>query len=75
MDLSLCLKVDKGLDGKLTKTTLMGVIYVPLTDKDHQWPRRSAISSYLRQNCVVWLTGACLLYLLIHFLQFFGAVG
>uniref|UniRef100_A0A1B6CBF5 Protein-L-isoaspartate O-methyltransferase n=1 Tax=Clastoptera arizonana TaxID=38151 RepID=A0A1B6CBF5_9HEMI len=36
-------QIDKNMDGTITRTPLMGVAYVPLTDKEKQWPGRAEL--------------------------------
>jgi len=38
-------QVDKSEGGEISRKALFGVMYVPLTDKDEQWPSRSGFGS------------------------------
>ena len=45
---------DKQADGTVTKKNLMGVIYVPLTSKKHQWPGLSLNSVHTHFPPILW---------------------
>lgn len=41
------MQIDKAIDGKITQKDLMGVMYVPLTSAQHQWPSAKGINGDL----------------------------